>query len=247
MGIREDLDSSTIRYELRPSVNFIKKTGSGKSVNAKKRVLDGVVPITMKTNLVYWLVFNGNLFDDSPELIQAERVEDFDFDETRLCFEAKSMASIWPKDIAIYITGQKTVDYLLCSAYYEIVSDRVRNVIESISKNEVEFLPVKLYQDKNLEFPEPFWVPNILCTIDALDWDNTRWISQTPPDRSDPEAYMKIIKPTMREDKIKYAHMFKIIVQGKIDPEIYLSARLKEALEMNGCTVGMEFTPIKVS
>jgi hypothetical protein len=201
----------------------------------------------MKTNFVYWLVFKGSLFDDSPELIQAERVEDFGFDETRHCFEAKSLTSIWPKDFAIYITGQKTVDYLRCSAYYEIVSDRVRKVIESISKNEVEFLPVKLYQDKNIEFPEKFWVPNILCTIDALDWENTKWISKTPPDRNDPEAYMDIIKPAMIEEKIKYANIFMIIVQGKIKSIIYLSARLKEALEIAGCTVGMEFGPIKLS
>jgi hypothetical protein len=91
-----------------------------------------------------------------------------------------------------------------------------------------------------------YWVMNVIKSVDALDWEQTTWATREIP-YSDVRAYLSVIKPAIKFELAKNANIFHLTVQGKNMSGIYLSAQLKNSLENANSTLGMKFTPVKVS
>lgn len=197
-------------------------------------------------NLVYWLVHDGELFEKHRELILPTRVDRPEFDEKQLTFGRGSIRNIWPEDVKIFVIGSQSVDLLLCTPHINIVSDRAREVIQNLAPDDVEFLPVKVFGQNGKEYNQmAYWAIYVLRVVDPLDWVHTKWTTPFSPSKDDPSAYMKIIKPCFFADKIRDINFFRLEVGGKIRGSMYISSVLADAVTTSGCSVGMEFTPIK--
>ena len=201
----------------------------------------------MKGNpLVYRLIFDGNLFDDNPSLISEFRMEDCGFDG-QLMSCGRFLCNEWPSEFAVFVRGTEPVDYFLCGAHYQVVSENFVKVICSLGDmSEVEFLPIKVFQEDKKEIPCKYSVMNVTNTLDALDWEQTCWINKKIP-YNDPNAVLNIIKPAFKAEVVNGVNIFQISVKEKIRTGTYISALLKRNLERTGATLGLEFMPIKVT
>lgn len=197
----------------------------------------------------YWLLNDFNLLEDRLELIRVAKPEiSTNFNEFLLNSGNTRMIDIWPKDVYIPIQGYIPVDLLICTPYIEAVSDAAKWVITKMAQEEIEFLPIRVYDENGNPYTKTnYWVINILTVIDAIDWVNTRWFSKTPPRKDDPNAQMDIIKPCLINSKIIGHNIFLIKVAEKVNRSIYLSYSLMNELTKEGCAVGMEFSPIKTT
>jgi hypothetical protein len=196
--------------------------------------------------LVFWLIHDGYIHDDNPELIYVPKVVHPNFNEDLLSNGEGRLQSVWPRDISFYITGDQPVDLLLCTPRIDLISNRAKEVVERINREDVEFLPVQVCNTNGKPFLKmSYWVINVLSVVDALDWNNSRWTKTSPPSRDAPMVYMDLIKPCIYANKIQSMDFFQIIVADKKSYEKYISKRLKKELQKSGCTIGMEFTPIK--
>lgn len=195
---------------------------------------------------VYWIINNSYLFENHPEYIRSSKiVVGENFDEKRLCFDRGPIGSDWPGSVQVLVNGTEPVDLLLCSPYIEIVSDRVRIIIQELSPEEVEFLPVNVFQTNGQAYKAmKYWAINILTILDVLSWDDTVWVGPTPPQKDDPMAVLAIIKPRFFDIGIRDHHIFRYEVNGKIRPGWYISIELMRRLRKQKCTIGFEFGPI---
>jgi hypothetical protein len=198
--------------------------------------------------LVYCLVNDSYIFDDNPDLISIPKVVKPEFDQKLFSYGKGRLATIWPKNITFYINGNQPVDLLLCTPHIEIVSDRAKNVIEGISQDDIEFLPVNIQYISGEPYKKMrYWAINVLTIIDALDWENSKWTKTPTPNMNDPMAYMALTVPSMNTNKIINHKFFRIIIGEKIIGRKYLSLVMKKELEKSGFTIGMQFTPIKTT
>lgn len=198
-----------------------------------------------KEYLAYWLVADGDIVEDHPEFISVTKSENLDFDYGQLAFGRSRLSNTWPDHFKIFISGNEPVDFLYCSPYVNAVSDRVKRIISTIAKNDVEFLPVQVvYENGNPYTQLEYWVLNILTVVDALYWQNTKWTTPTPPGLTDPLAHSKILQPCLYANKIKNANLFRLEVAGKITGSRFVSLLIKRELEKSGNTVGIEFAPV---
>lgn len=198
-----------------------------------------------KTIKIYHLVWAGSLFDEEPSLISENKTEEHGVNG-RVINRGNRIDMEWPKDFTIYVKGTRPVDYFLCGGFYGVVSDPVRKVVQAISNQDVEFLPVRVVSSvTNQEFGQ-FWVLNVITKKDALNWEQTTWTTNQIP-YGDPQARLMLVKPVLEFELIKDANIFLVDIQGKTVSGIYLSALLKEAMERANCTLGMKFSPIKVT
>lgn len=160
-----------------------------------------------------------------------------------------SFKNIWPDDVTIYVTGEKPISYLSCSAPVNLVSDEMKKIIEDYTFGDIEFLPVNtLYEDGRPYIATNYWVLNVLAFLtDVLDWENTIWTVPTVPNKNDPEFLSKIIRPCLLEKNITGVHMFRFEENHEIYPAIYISSKLKNALKKANCTSGMYFGSVRTS
>ncbi|HNS38492.1 MAG TPA: hypothetical protein PKM01_11970, partial [Anaerolineaceae bacterium] len=200
-----------------------------------------------KQYLVYWVIHDGDLFENHPELICATQTNITpNFDQKQLVFGQGKISKSWPEDVSVLVSGTEPVDFLLCTPYIEIVSNRAKDVIEDLANDEVEFLPVEVFfEDGKPYMPMKYWAINILLTLDALDWEQTIWTDPSPPRRDNPLAALSIIKPCLLAKNIENHHFFRIRVASRVDSPKYISRELKQRLENKKFVLGMEFGPIK--
>lgn len=200
-----------------------------------------------KQYLVYWVIHDGDLFENHPELICATQTNITpNFDQKQLVFGQGKISKSWPEDVSVLVSGTEPVDFLLCTPYIEIVSSRAKDVIEDLANDEVEFLPVEVFfEDGKPYMSMKYWAINILLTLDALDWEQTIWTDPSPPRRDDPLAALSIIKPCLFAKNIENHHFFRIRVASRVDSPKYISRELKQRLENKKFVLGMEFGPIK--
>ncbi|NTV36683.1 MAG: hypothetical protein HGA53_06990 [Anaerolineaceae bacterium] len=200
-----------------------------------------------KDYLVYWVVHDGNLFEDYPELICATKTDiDPNFDQKQLVFGRGRIGQGWPEDVLVFVSGTKPVDLLLCTPYLEIVSERAMKIIKELAPDEVEFLPVRVFHEDGKPYVAmKYWGINVLSILDALDWEHTTWTEPIPPNKDDPLAALSIIKPCLFADKVENHHFFRLIVTSRVYSSKYVSRELKRRLEKEKYVVGIEFGPIK--
>lgn len=195
---------------------------------------------------VYRLLLNSYFNDDNPSSINDREFDDRGFD-TNLLLSGNQVKNNWPRNFIVYVEGVKPVDYMLINGPLQIISDRVKEIIQLVDENIcVEFLPVIMANWKTKDILDiKYWTINILEKLDILDWENTYWTTNEIP-YDDPNALSKIIKPALKGDKVKNKHIFSILVNNKTNWHIFVSDVLKDQLEKKHATLGMEFTPIKV-
>jgi hypothetical protein len=201
----------------------------------------------MKEILCFWLIPSESDNPDNLEFVISGKCKfNIDFDENLMVYSQEPLISRWPENVTINVDGSVPVDFLVITPSLSVVSDRVKVMIEQIAGGEVEFLPIKIHIVGCNPITElMYWAIHILNVVDALNWEHTRWTVTPPPMRNDPMATLRIIKPCFRLNKIQSINIFRFEVSNIIKPSIYISKKLKEALENESYTVGMNFTPVK--
>jgi hypothetical protein len=201
-----------------------------------------------KTNIkssVFHLIWNGYLFDKNPSLISAHQTQDSGLDWNSI-IKGRKIFKDWNENFSIYTIGDSPVDYFIASGYYNVISDASKKVIQEITESEdVEFLPAKIMTVSSNQDFGSYWVMNVTNNIEALDWEQTLWKTESIPYNNE-KAYSEIIKPALRFETVKNHHIFHLAVKGKTKPAVYFSSQLKDRLESARCTLGMQFSPIKV-
>lgn len=198
-----------------------------------------------KLEKIYHLVWEGSLFDKNPSFISESETNTGGFNGL-LINNGHRIMKEWPGSFTVYVHGSEPVDYFLCGAYYSVVSDKVRNIIQKLSDKDGEFLPIKVLSNSTKQEIGKYWVLNIINNIDGLDWEHTTWTTREIP-YSNIDAYLNIIKPAIKAEYVQNENLFLLNVLGKIRPGIYLSGKLKVELERAKCVLGIKFAPVKVT
>lgn len=204
----------------------------------------------MKKTYYFHLLVDGNIIENHPELIIAKTKDlGLGFDEKLLEYSQTSLLSVWPDNISVFITGTEPMDLVLCTPWMEMVSERAKNIMERYPLDQVEFLPITVYDEEGKEFSKmKYWVLHVYKIIaDALDWETTKWLDPSPPSKDDPWARGKIIIPSFFIEKVRNEDLFRCEVAGKVNSSLYISAGLKRALTKEGSTIGMDFSPARTT
>ena len=200
---------------------------------------------TFQPPLFYKVMFNGNYLEEHPSIISYESLDDQGFNHF-LFNKGNSIKDLWPSDFTIYLRGHQPIDYFICGMGYTIMSNSAAEIIYSVAKDSVELLPVKAVLNDNFIGTDSYYILNVLKSFEALNWQATVWTSHDIP-YDDPSAHFKIIKPAFNSQLIQEESIFLLTVNKKILHGIFISKYLKELLEDNEFTVGMEFRPIKTN
>ena len=195
---------------------------------------------------VYELIINGDLFESKPDLIWWRDYDDKGFDYYKM-MDCRPLSNEWPEDITVYVTGDHPVDIFRSGPYYSVVSDQVRKIITLRWPDNAEFLPITVIQYDSGEKFGPYWVINVVKVLEALNEEHTNWGTKgrPPPDASWP--HIGIIKPALNKEIVKNEGIFRISVRGHNDgASHFVSQELKEALEEENASLGMNFLPVKV-
>jgi hypothetical protein len=184
---------------------------------------------------IYHLVWRGSLFNEKSSLISEYRIDEQGFNG-RLVNRGKQLAEVWPDNFTISVQGDQPVDYFLCGGFYDVVSDPVCRVIQDVSNDEVEFLPIRVVQHSTHREIGKYWILNVIKSLNGLNEKQSTWSMRGT-----------LIKPAIRIDLVKNSNIFHLEIRGKIVSGIYLTDRLKVALETDKCILGMEFASVKTT
>jgi hypothetical protein len=151
----------------------------------------------------------------------------------------------WPEDVTFYVEGEHLEDYLCCALPgWILISESVHKAMGNCSVEGVQFLPIQIvHKEKQLEI-EPYWLLNIIRSIEALDWERTRWFH---PERKEEDEHpiLDIIRVALKSDSLRGIDIFRLKVKDSTG-QIYISPYLKQCLETAGATSGFKFIPIPV-
>lgn len=189
----------------------------------------------------FWLLHNHNL-GKNQELMRCIDINLNNFNMSLLRYSRDELIDIWPSNFTASFSGSLELDYFTVDKYLDIVTTAVKNEIEKFTKNDVEFLPIKIHWIDDLPHKKSqYWVIHIRKVIDALNWEKTRWISNEYQDLHDPTILLNIIEPALRSEVIKGGNIFRIEISGKVYKRVFISYELKKSLFLAGCTKGMDF------
>lgn len=146
----------------------------------------------------------------------------------------------WGKVVFEYDSteGNILTDYLANLYRWFVVSENFCVKTKKILENQVQYLPVKVF-DRFTGFKvESYFVANIVTVIDALDLDNSKYdIFEL-----DDEKIISVEKYALKSSEIVNRHIFRL----KDDTiPIFISETLKNVIEDNGFT-GFEFLEVDV-
>ena len=179
--------------------------------------------------------------DSNPKGLMDVEVDSKGFDASR--FNQGKWIDDWPEGITFtYARGEFAEDYLLGGSYWELVSERVRQVFERHKIYGVQFLPVKVILKNTGEEVGKYWAMNVFQEVDALDWDHTIW-SETDINEIKKYPTLSIIREALLLDPLQGIDIFRLKVMERKLTSIFISNRLKELLEEAQVTSGFLFFP----
>jgi len=80
----------------------------------------------------------------------------------------------WPEGIVFYYKGEVAEDYWLAGLQWNLVSDRVRQVITKFKVQGVQFLPLAVINYHTNIKHEKYWALNVYQEIESLKWKHIR-------------------------------------------------------------------------
>jgi hypothetical protein len=132
----------------------------------------------------------------------------------------------------------------LVDLHWVVVSDKVRKVFTACQLQGVQFLLVHIVIENTGQELNPYWAMNVYQEVDALHWEYTRWLESGRDHKSDPLALLDAWEVGLHYDPIRNLDIFRLKVNGKAYQTVYISARIKTALEKAKVISGFEFTPV---
>lgn len=128
---------------------------------------------------------------------------------------------------------------LLANVYrWLLVSNNFRYLLESIIKDQIQYLPVKIIDKVTSKEIHSYSVANIVTMVDAFDFEN----SEFDVLEMDGQKVFLVRKYVLKSNEIIGKHIFRL----KDDTiPIFVSGALKKVIEDNGL-LGFDFLEVKV-
>ena len=121
---------------------------------------------------------------------------------SNLLTSGRSLKGIYPNNAALYMNedhpGMRLVDFVANHLTYLIVSDDVKQVLEQEGVQNIEYLPVSIYDQKKRLASSEYFILNVLGTVDCLDYEKSEY------ERSlvNPARIQHFDKVEIHEDKV---------------------------------------------
>jgi hypothetical protein len=200
--------------------------------------------MTEKENVVrYWLIFGGGPYRRQPGGLRWTGKEDTKgfFD---LRFYDGKLIEDWPQGITFWYKGERQDDYILVPGLWYVVSDKVKRVFEKCEVKGVQFLPIDIVHIETGEKQGLYWAMNVYQEVDALNWERTIWMTPEMNHKEDEYPTLDIIEPALRLDVVKGLDIFRLNVKEIGDVRVFISERLKQAIDEAKANSGFKFNPI---
>lgn len=134
--------------------------------------------------------------------------------------------------------GTEPKDLLPNNLGWLLISQKFKNVLNTIEIIGVQYLPVNIIEKNTGEKLEGFSVLNIISLIDALDLTHSTYTEI----EARGQKYLSIIKYALDSEKLNDFHIFRL-ENSKF--ACFISQIVKEQLETNK-TTGCDFLEVKV-
>jgi hypothetical protein len=150
----------------------------------------------------------------------------------------------WPEGITFsFSRGEHVKDQLIGGGYWDLVSERVRQVFVNHSIRGVQFLPVNVIRKPSGKEVGTYWMLHVLQEVEALDWEHTMWTT-SDIDKIKEHPALCILQQALILDRLEGIDIFRLKIQGEGYFSRYISDRLKKYLEDAQATSGFLFLPI---
>lgn len=147
----------------------------------------------------------------------------------------------WNSNIIASYDSEKyrmVTDYVSNDLCWFIVTGKLKNVIESVVKSNVQYLPIRAKSKSGLDALDVYLV-NICNVVDALDLENSTYDLYEIDEN---EKMISVLKFALKASVIKDVDLFRL---KDYFPPIFISERLKEAMQKSGIT-GCDYLEVKV-
>lgn len=134
--------------------------------------------------------------------------------------------------------GHVLTDFLANVYRWLLVSNNFRYLSESIIKDQIQYLPVKIIDKVTNKEINSYSVANIVTMVDAFDFENSEFDIL----EMDGQKVFLVRKYVLKSNEIIGKHIFRL----KDDTiPIFVSGTLKKVIEDNGL-LGFDFLEVKV-
>jgi hypothetical protein len=192
-----------------------------------------------KPRSTFFKVFSGGRVRPHPNVLVLVKSDKKGFNELR--FYSGQFIKDWPEGITFYMKGTHYEDYLVVGLHWMVVSDGVRKVFEECELTGVQLLPVHIVIDGSGKEIGPYWAMNVYQEVDALHWEYTQWLEKGRDHFQDENPMLGVWEIGLRYEPIHNLDIFRLNVKGEGDPKVYISDRVKKALEKAKVTDGFNF------
>ena len=135
--------------------------------------------------------------------------------------------------------GHILTDYLASNNRWLIVSEKLRNLINIIETDSIQYLDIKIKNSETNKINYTYEVANVITILDALDLENSVYDFF----ELDDEKILFVEKYALKKDVIKNCDVFKL----KVDTiPIFVSEKFKSIVEENSL-IGFQFLEVKVA
>jgi len=76
----------------------------------------------------------------------------------------------WPEGIEFVFEGEPIEDFLVGDLHWRLISDEVKQLFEQEEIPGVQFLPVLVYHAQLSRYIGPYWVLNVIKSVEKLRW-----------------------------------------------------------------------------
>jgi hypothetical protein len=146
----------------------------------------------------------------------------------------------WNENLTFFFNpseGSRETDYLANDLGWFLVSSKLKNLLQELANNEIQFLPVTVVNSENNGLLEGYSVANVLSVLDVLNFD----FSDYSVIELDDEKVYSIKKYAINQNNVTEFHIFKI--EGAEIP-IFVSEVFKDMVSKNRFT-GCDFLEVK--
>ncbi|KAA0565740.1 maleate cis-trans isomerase [Bacillus sp. CH30_1T] len=147
----------------------------------------------------------------------------------------------WNESITFYLNpteGDRLTDYLANNLGWLLFSKKLKTLFNEIGIEGMQFLPVNVINEQNLEEKWDYFAVNVHQVVDALHLEGCDYSVLNVGD----EKIYTIRKYVLRGESIKNQHIFRLL--GYEIP-IFTSEKIKSMIEMHNLT-GCDFLEIGV-
>lgn len=151
----------------------------------------------------------------------------------------------WPPAVRFATEGTAPED-VPAFVRWPLVSDRVRDLVESHSLTGAVFYPVQM--DSSLPVPIPrYWYVHLQHVSDAIDYDRSTWRQMNIKLPSGGTAHpISVIKYVLKRKAIEGWDLFRCVDQEGGRSGVFCSERFRDLFIGHACT-GLGFDPVPVS